>query len=111
LVGLFFVQQFGTGRIGIVFGPVMIVWFLALAGLGVWGIVQEPDVLRAINPVWAFRLFAEHPWHTFTLLGSVVLVTTGAEALYADIGHFGLKPIRMAWYLLALPSLLLNYFG
>jgi KUP system potassium uptake protein len=111
LVGLFFVQQFGTGRIGIVFGPVMIVWFLVLAALGIWGIVQEPDVLRAVNPVWAFRLVADHPWHTFTLLGSVVLVTTGAEALYADIGHFGLKPIRMAWYLLALPSLVLNYFG
>jgi KUP system potassium uptake protein len=111
LVGLFFVQQFGTGRIGIVFGPVMVVWFLTLGALGVWGIVKEPDVLRAINPMWAVRLFAEHPWHTFTLLGSVVLVTTGAEALYADIGHFGLQPIRMAWYLLALPSLLLNYFG
>jgi KUP system potassium uptake protein len=89
----------------------MIVWFLVLAALGIWGIVQEPDVLRAVNPVWAFRLVADNPWHTFTLLGSVVLVTTGAEALYADIGHFGLKPIRMAWYLLALPSLVLNYFG
>ncbi|MFM7807874.1 MAG: KUP/HAK/KT family potassium transporter, partial [Planctomycetota bacterium] len=111
LVGLFFVQQFGTGRIGIVFGPVMVVWFVTLGALGVWGIMREPDVLRAIHPVWAFRLFTEHPWHTFTLLGSVVLVTTGAEALYADIGHFGLKPIRMAWYGLALPSLVLNYFG
>jgi len=111
LVGLFFVQQFGTGRIGIVFGPVMVVWFVTLGALGVWSIVREPEVLRAIHPAWAFRLFAEHPWHTCTLLGSVVLVTTGAEALYADIGHFGLKPIRMAWYGLALPSLILNYFG
>ena len=111
LVGLFFVQQFGTGRIGRVFGPVMVCWFLTLAVLGVMGIVGEPGVLRAVNPAWGVRLFASDPWHAFVLLGSVVLVTTGAEALYADIGHFGIRPIRLAWYGFAMPSLLLNYFG
>ena len=111
LVGLFFVQQFGTGRIGRVFGPVMVCWFLALAVLGVTGIVGEPGVLRAVNPAWGVHLFASDPWHAFVLLGSVVLVTTGAEALYADIGHFGIRPIRLAWYGFAMPSLLLNYFG
>ena len=111
LVALFVVQQFGTGRIGRVFGPVMVLWFLALGALGVWGILQEPGVLRAVNPRWGIQLFAESPWHAFTLLGSVVLVTTGAEALYADIGHFGIFPIRLAWYLVALPALMLNYFG
>ncbi len=111
LVLLFFGQQFGTKRIGSIFGPVMIGWFVILAVLGVHGIRQEPDVLRALNPAWAIALFQQEPWHAFTLLGSVVLVTTGAEALYADVGHFGLKPIRIAWYALVLPSLLVNYFG
>ena len=111
IVGLFFVQQFGTGRIGTAFGPVMIVWFLSIGALGVWGVARQPEVLRSINPAWAFRLFEVAPWHAFTLLGTVVLVTTGAEALYADVGHFGLKPIRIAWYALVYPALLLNYMG
>ena len=111
LVVLFFVQQFGTARIGKAFGPVMIVWFAVLAALGAYGISQEPSVWKAINPMWGVRLFMQDPWHTFTLLGSVVLVTTGAEALYADVGHFGLKPVRLVWYGLVMPSLLLNYFG
>ena len=111
IVVLFLVQQFGTGRIGSAFGPVMTVWFVVIAVLGVRGILTHPDVLRAVNPVWAGRLVADDPWHAFTLLGAVVLVTTGAEALYADVGHFGLKPIRLAWYGVALPALLLNYFG
>ena len=111
LVILFFVQQFGTGRIGRAFGPVMIVWFLALAALGAYGISQEPSVWRAVNPAWGIDLFREDPWHSFTLLGAVVLVTTGAEALYADVGHFGLKPVRMVWYWLVMPALMVNYFG
>jgi KUP system potassium uptake protein len=111
IVALFFVQQFGTGRIGAAFGPVMIVWFLAIGGLGLWGLSLQPEVLRSVNPVWAYRLFEVAPWHAFTLLGAVVLVTTGAEALYADVGHFGLKPVRIAWYTLVYPALLLNYMG
>jgi KUP system potassium uptake protein len=111
LVALFFVQQFGTGRIGRAFGPVMIVWFLSLAALGAYGISLEPSVWRALNPAWGVHLFMEDPWHAFTLLGAVVLVTTGAEALYADVGHFGLKPVRMVWYWLVMPALLVNYFG
>jgi KUP system potassium uptake protein len=111
IVGLFVVQQFGTGRIGALFGPVMIVWFLALAALGLHGIGQEWSVLRAVNPAWAVSFVGQAPWHAFTLLGAVVLVCTGAEALYADVGHFGLRPIRIAWYGLVYPALLLNYFG
>jgi KUP system potassium uptake protein len=111
IVGLFFVQQFGTGRIGVAFGPVMIAWFLVIGALGAWGIAHQPEVLRSIDPRWAVRLFEAAPWHAFTLLGTVVLVTTGAEALYADVGHFGLKPIRITWYALVYPALLLNYMG
>ena len=111
LVGLFFLQQFGTGRIGRIFGPVMVLWFAALAVLGMRGILLEPSVIESVNPAWGIRLFAADPWHAFRLLGAVVLVTTGAEALYADIGHFGLKPIRLVWYAIALPALLVNYFG
>ncbi|NBX24740.1 MAG: potassium transporter Kup [Planctomycetes bacterium] len=111
IVALFFVQQFGTGRIGVAFGPVMVAWFLAIGGLGLWAILRQPDVLRSINPLHAVRLVEAAPWHAFTLLGTVVLVTTGAEALYADVGHFGLRPIRNAWYTLVYPSLLLNYMG
>lgn len=111
LVGLFMVQRFGTGHIGKVFGPVMVVWFLTMAVLGVRAIAGEWSVLAAVNPMHAFRLIADAPGETFLLLGAVVLVVTGAEALYADIGHFGLGPIRLGWFALVWPCLLLNYFG
>ncbi|MBL9120722.1 MAG: KUP/HAK/KT family potassium transporter [Phycisphaerae bacterium] len=108
---LFAVQQFGTGRIGVVFGPVMLVWFLVLAILGIAGILREPHTLLAINPYYSIAMFLHDPVHAFMLLGSVVLVITGGEALYADMGHFGIRPIRLSWYTFAAPALALNYFG
>ena len=111
LVALFSVQRFGTGRVGSVFGPVMLVWFGALAVLGLRGIWQAPEVLQAQSPHHAVRFLAHHGRIAFVVLGSVFLVVTGAEALYADMGHFGLKPIRQAWFALVFPSLLLNYLG
>ncbi|MGX1125581.1 potassium transporter Kup [Pseudomonas sp. HLS-6 TE3448] len=111
LVGLFLIQRHGTARIGILFGPVMVAWFLVLAALGVHGIVQRPEVLQALNPLWAVRFFIVHPGMGVAILGAVVLALTGAEALYADMGHFGRKPIARAWFALVLPALVLNYFG
>jgi len=111
LIGLFVIQSRGTARIGRLFGPVMLVWFTTLAALGVIGIVRTPAILWAINPYYAFALFARAPWTVFVALGSVVLAVTGCEALYADMGHFGKQPIRYAWLYLVLPALLLNYFG
>jgi len=111
LVALFLIQKHGTARIGILFGPVMVTWFLVLAALGVHGISQSPEVLKAINPVWAVRFFIVHPGMGVAILGAVVLALTGAEALYADMGHFGRKPIARAWFVLVLPALVLNYFG
>ncbi len=111
LVGLFLLQQFGTGRIGAVFGPVMVAWFVVLGLLGIGGLLERPAVITSINPMYAVDFFRAAPWHAFTLLGSVVLVVTGAEALYADVSHFGIRPIRLGWYLLVGPALLLNYFG
>ena len=111
LVALFLIQKHGTERIGILFGPVMVAWFLALAALGVHGISQSPEVLKAFNPVWAVRFFIVHPGMGVAILGAVVLALTGAEALYADMGHFGRKPIARAWFILVLPALVLNYFG
>ena len=111
LIGLFAVQSRGTGGIGKVFGPVMIVWFSVLGLLGVTQILQEPGVLAAVNPVHIVRFFAESPLKAFLSLGSIFLVVTGGEALYADMGHFGRKPIAIAWYGLVLPGLLLCYFG
>ncbi|MGE4264817.1 MAG: potassium transporter Kup [Desulfovibrio sp.] len=111
LISLFMVQKHGTARIGTIFGPVMIVWFLTLAGLGLAAIIQRPEVLAALNPVHAVRFFAENRLHGMVVLGSVVLCITGGEALYADMGHFGHKPIRLSWYVMVLPALLLNYFG
>ena len=93
------------------FGPVMVTWFLVLGGLGVYGILQRPEVLNALNPVWGVRFFMVHPGIGVAILGAVVLALTGAEALYADMGHFGRKPIDRAWFLLVLPALVLNYFG
>ena len=111
LVGLFAVQSRGTGGIGKVFGPVMIVWFTVLGLLGVSQIVQEPGVLAAVNPLYIVQFFAESPLKAFLSLGSIFLVVTGGEALYADMGHFGRKPIALAWYGIVLPGLLLCYFG
>ncbi len=111
LVALFAVQRTGTGRIGRAFGPVMVVWFLAIGLTGVRAIAAEPGVLAAVNPLWAIRFLAESGSVGFLLLGSVVLAITGAEALYADLGHFGRAPIRAAWFAVAMPGLLLNYFG
>jgi KUP system potassium uptake protein len=111
LVGLFVVQKRGTGRIGAMFGPVMMVWFVSIAILGARWIIREPRVLEGVNPMWAVRFMAEHRWQGFLILGAVVLCITGAEALYADMGHFGRVPIRVAWYLVAFPGLLINYFG
>ncbi|WP_278929714.1 potassium transporter Kup [Pseudomonas qingdaonensis] len=111
LVALFLIQKHGTARIGILFGPVMVAWFVVLAALGVHGIVQRPEVLQALNPIWAVRFFIVHPGMGVAILGAVVLALTGAEALYADMGHFGRKPIARAWFALVLPALVLNYFG
>ena len=108
---LFLFQRHGTDRIGKVFGPVMLVWFFSIAALGVSEIVKEPAILRAIDPVYAVRFFIQNGWQGFFLLGAVVLVLTGAEALYADMGHFGRRPIRAAWFVLVFPALLINYFG
>ncbi|HOX19485.1 MAG TPA: KUP/HAK/KT family potassium transporter [Gemmatimonadales bacterium] len=111
LVGLFWFQHHGTDRIGKAFGPIMVVWFLSIAALGIRGIALHPEVLRAVNPWYAVEFFINDRLEGFLILGAVVLVITGGEALYADMGHFGRKPIRMAWFFFALPALLLNYFG
>lgn len=111
LLGLFGVQKRGTTTIGRVFGPIMIVWFLTLAALGVVSIAQAPEILGALNPYYAINFFVGNKLHGFLILGSVVLCITGGEALYADMGHFGRKPIQIAWYGLAMPALIINYFG
>ncbi len=111
LVVLFLFQRRGTAGIGLVFGPVMVLWFLALAALGVSWIVRDPEVFAAINPLYAVRFFPQNRIAGFLALGSVFLVVTGGEALYADMGHFGRRPIQLAWFAVVLPSLLLNYFG
>jgi KUP system potassium uptake protein len=104
-------QRRGTGRVGFVFGPVVIVWFTCIGTLGLLGILREPGVLLAINPWYALDFFIRDGLQGFLILGAVVLVITGGEALYADIGHFGKRPIRVAWFGLVLPALTLNYFG
>jgi KUP system potassium uptake protein len=111
LIGLFTVQQKGTHRIGAWFGPVMLIWFSVLGLLGLTQIVREPGVFKALSPLYAIDFFAEHKWHAFRLLGSVVLAVTGGEALYADMGHFGKRPIRVAWLYFVFPCLVLNYLG
>jgi len=111
LVGLFAAQKFGTARIGAVFGPIVLMYFAVLAILGIGGIVKNPEVLMAVNPLYALEFFITYQWHGFLILGTVFLVLTGGEALYADIGHFGKKPVRWAWFTVVLPGLLLNYFG
>lgn len=111
LAGLFWVQKRGTAKIGGIFGPVMIVWFAAIAALGAVQIASYPAVLLALDPRYAIGLLARHGWRGLTVLGSVVLVITGGEALYADMGHFGRGPIRIAWLVLVMPALLADYLG
>lgn len=111
LVGLFIVQRRGTSSMGKLFGPITLLWFAALAILGVLSIVQNPVVIQALNPLYAINFAVEHPTGMFLLLSAVFLALTGGEALYADMGHFGAKPVRLAWYSVVCPSLLINYFG
>lgn len=111
LFALFAVQKRGTGGIGKFFGPITVVWFLTIAGLGVVQILDHPEILAALSPHHALRFMWQQPGTTFIILGAVVLCVTGAEALYADLGHFGKKPIRLAWFLVVMPCLTLNYFG
>jgi KUP system potassium uptake protein len=111
LGALFATQRFGSEKVGRVFGPITILWFMSLAALGVLNILHEPEVLKAINPWWAARFFAEHSWGGVFILGAVVLAVTGGEAIYTDMGHFGARPIRLGWYWFVLPSLMLNYLG
>jgi KUP system potassium uptake protein len=111
LFGLFAVQSKGTGHIGQVFGPIMLLWFVCLAVLGVRSVIQSPRILESFSPLHGIRLLVEHPGQGFVVLGSVFLALTGAEALYADMGHFGRGPIRLSWYTIVLPSLLLQYLG
>jgi KUP system potassium uptake protein len=111
LVGLFAVQKRGTAAVGRYFGPITAVWFAALAAAGVYQLWLNPRTLEALDPSWGAELMLRHPWQGFVLLGAVVLAVTGAEALYADMGHFGRKAINRAWLYLVFPALLLNYFG
>lgn len=111
LFGLFALQRKGTGEIGKIFGPVMAAWFVVMALLGIGGIVEHPQVLKAASPGYAVHFFLENRLHGFVVLGAVVLCLTGVEALYADLGHFGRRPIRLSWFTLAFPALLLNYAG
>ena len=111
LTALFAVQRFGTGKVGALFGPVTLLWFGALAVLGLRGIVAEPGVLKGLSPTYAVLFVVEHPVIAFVAMGAIVLVITGAEALYADMGHFGRPPIRRAWFFIVFPALTLNYLG
>jgi KUP system potassium uptake protein len=111
LVGLFMVQQFGTQWVGRFFGPVIVLWFVVLGGIGLWHIVQYPAILEALNPLHAWNFVAARGWKLLATLGAIVLALTGAEALYADMGHFGRRPIQLAWTGLVLPALALNYMG
>ncbi len=111
LIGLFAMQRWGTHSVGKLFGPIMVLWFCCLAFLGITNIIRAPEVLQAVNPVFGLTFVLHHRWEAFLALGAVVLALTGAEALYADMGHFGKQPIRLAWFAFVLPSLVLNYFG
>src|SRR5229473_2535568 len=111
LLALFLVQRRGTAMVGGFFGPIMALWFVVIGLLGAIEIVKQPGILWALNPYYGIALLADDPWRGFALLGAVVLAVTGAEALYADMGHFGRTPIRIAWFRLVFPALLLNYFG
>ena len=111
LVALFLFQSRGTAKVGRIFGPITLMWFTALAVLGIVQILRYPEVIAAVNPLQALDFFVRNGWHGFLILGSVFLVVTGGEALYADMGHFGTRPIRLVWFTVVLPALLLNYFG
>lgn len=111
LIGLFAAQSRGTGRVGAIFGPIMVVWFVSLGVLGIGGIRSAPQVLYSLNPIYGLRFLVENGWEGFVALGAVFLAVTGAEALYADVGHFGTRPIRIAWFSIVLPGLFLNYLG
>jgi KUP system potassium uptake protein len=111
LIAVFAIQKYGTHHVGRLFGPIMVVWFVVIAALGIRWLIGQPVVLTAVDPRHAVAFFRDHGWHGFAVLGAVFLVVTGGEALYADMGHFGKRPIRIAWFTLVLPALLLNYFG
>lgn len=111
LISLFLIQRYGTAKVGKLFGPITLVWFVTLAALGIVSILQNPEILKALNPLYALQFTLDYPLAAFALLYAVFLALTGGEALYADMGHFGAKPIRIAWYGLVCPSLVLNYFG
>lgn len=111
LVSLFVVQKYGTAKVGMFFGPIIIAWFVTLAGLGLWHIYQFPVVLKALNPIYAVQFFVNQPIIGFFALAATVLALTGGEALYADMGHFGRRPIQIGWFGIVLPGLVLNYFG
>ena len=111
VIGLFMIQRYGTAAVGRFFGPIMIIWFAALAGFGVINVLHHPEILQAVNPYYTFAFIGEHTLQAYIVMGSVVLVVTGVEALYLDMGHFGRRPVRLAWLLVALPALLINYFG
>ncbi|MGZ3531765.1 MAG: potassium transporter Kup [Vulcanimicrobiaceae bacterium] len=111
LIGLFTLQSRGTGRIGSLFGPIMLVWFITIGAIGAVAVVHNPEVLRALDPMYALTFFAHNGLRSILIFGAVVLCVTGAEALYADLAHFGRKPITVAWYSVVFPALLLNYFG
>ncbi len=111
LISLFLIQSYGTARVGKLFGPMTLIWFVTLGTLGVFSIIRTPEVLLALNPWYALEFTLHHPFAAFVLLSAVFLALTGGEALYADMGHFGARPIRLAWFGLVSPALLLNYFG
>ena len=111
LVALFFIQKTGTDVVGKLFGPIMMIWFITIGLMGVYQVVQNPAIFAAINPLFAIEFLINHSLQGFIVLGAVFLVLTGAEALYADMGHFGVQPIRMGWFFIVMPCLLLNYFG
>ncbi len=111
LFALFVIQKYGTAAVGKLFGPITIAWFISLAALGLYNVIKVPEIFNAINPMYAISFIGEHTLMAFIVMGSVVLVVTGVEALYLDMGHFGRRPIRYAWLFLVLPSLLMNYFG
>ena len=111
LIALFLMQRGGTAKIARLFGPICVVWFLTLAGLGLWHIGETPSVLASFNPIWGLVFLFEHTGVAFVVLGAIFLAVTGGEALYADLGHFGRKPIKLAWFGLVLPALVMNYLG
>ncbi|MDO8206324.1 MAG: potassium transporter Kup [Gallionella sp.] len=111
LTGLFFIQKHGTGAVGLAFGPIMMFWFLCLGAFGILSIAQSPQVLWALNPLYAWQFLIADTWVSFLALGAIVLAVTGGEALYTDMGHFGKFPIRLSWFSFVLPALVLNYFG